>query len=216
VSKDIDRELFQIFRTNKAPADIEQLCHAFIEKKINSLELEHIAELLFSIAVNKKLRIEVPWSLLTKRMKDVGVKALSMDKLRKLLYGLRTISTGKSVGSLNRFQREKLEFVSVVVSLVEAFGGVFTAQAVGNGLYGLQRLSSGHVEVRNLLASLVPRVKSCKEDLKAQEVGNALYGLQGMSSYAPEVRELLIALLPRVKSCKDLDAQAVGNALYGL
>ena len=132
VSKDIDRELFQIFLTNKAPVEIERLCHAFMKTKLNSLELEHIADLLFSIAVNRKIRIDVPFSLLAKRMKDVGVKVLSMDKLRKLLYGLRTISTGKSVGSLNRYQREKLEFVSVAVTFVLAFNGAFNAQAVGN------------------------------------------------------------------------------------
>ena len=108
LSKEIDRELYQIFRTDKTPMNIERLFRDFITTRINSLELEHIAELLFAIALNRKLRIDIPFQLLTKRMKDIGVKTLSMETLRKLLYGLRTISTGKTVVGLSTYQREKL------------------------------------------------------------------------------------------------------------
>ena len=133
--------MYQIFRTNKAPVDIERLCRDFITTRINSLELEHIAELVFSIALNRKLRMDVPFHLLTKRMKDVGVKKLSMNHLRKLLYGLRTISIKKTAKSLNVNQKEKLEYLAVVVPLVYAFSGTFTSKAVGSALFGLNGLA---------------------------------------------------------------------------
>jgi hypothetical protein len=48
------------------------------------------------------------------------------------------------------------------------------AQAVGNALYGLQKLSSDHAEVRDVFSALAMKMRSYKEDLTAQEVGNAL------------------------------------------
>jgi hypothetical protein len=59
----------------------------------------------------------------------------------------------------------------------------------GNGLYGLQDMSSNSSEIRDLLSSLAIKVRSCKEELSAQGVGNALYGMQGMSSDCSEVRD---------------------------
>ena len=60
------------------------------------------SRLLYS-SLNRKLRIDIPFQLLTKRMKDFGAKTLSMETLRKLLYGLRTISTGKIVVGLSTY-----------------------------------------------------------------------------------------------------------------
>ena len=49
------------------------------------------------------------------------------------------------------------------------------AQAVGNGLYGLQRMES-NAAVDSLLLALTVKVEQCREKLSGQEVGNALYG----------------------------------------
>ena len=95
-------------------------------------------------------------------------------------------------------------------------GSEWTAQGVGNAIYGLQGLSNGSEEVRRLLralAKLLPRTAK----LSAQGLG-ALYGLQGMSSGAEscdELSELLRALRDMVERA-EVDGQGIGNALYGL
>ena len=57
--------------------------------------------------------------------------------------------------------------------------GELDAQAVGNALYGLQRMTDSREEVLRLLAALTPKVERC-DGLDAQAVGNALYGLRCM------------------------------------
>ena len=59
-------------------------------------------------------------------------------------------------------------------------------------------MDSEHVEVRNLLAILAPKVAGCVVPLNSQATGNALYGLQSMSSEHDEVR---IVLFEALTSC---------------
>jgi hypothetical protein len=47
----------------------------------------------------------------------------------------------------------------------------FSAQNVGNVLYGMKRMSSDRFEVRAMLSALLPKVESCREALGAQEIG---------------------------------------------
>jgi hypothetical protein len=95
--------------------------------------------------------------------------------------------------------------------------GDLKPQNVGNALYGLQKMSSDHSEVREVLSALAVKIRNCKENLDPQGVGNALYGLQKMCSDSSEVREILSALAMKIRNCKEnLDPQAVGNSLYGM
>jgi hypothetical protein len=55
------------------------------------------------------------------------------------------------------------------------------AQSIGNGLYGLQGMSSDVREVREVLAQIVAKVAQSTEPLDAQAIGNGLYGLRGHS-----------------------------------
>jgi hypothetical protein len=90
-------------------------------------------------------------------------------------------------------------------------------QAVGNALYGLQRLGWTE-EVRQMVAALTPKVLECLEyeGLDGQAVGNALYGLQTLED-STEARNLVSALTKGVRECKEmLKAQHIGNALYGI
>jgi very-short-patch-repair endonuclease/quinol monooxygenase YgiN len=78
-------------------------------------------------------------------------------------------------------------------------------------------MSSDEEEVRDILASLAPKIKQCGEEFSAQAVANALYGLQNMSSDVGEVRDVLASLAPKIEGCREqLSAQAVSNASYGL
>jgi hypothetical protein len=56
-------------------------------------------------------------------------------------------------------------------------------------------MSNDVLEVRAVLASLTPKVKSCAE-FRAQHVGSAMYGLHCMNSDELEVRAVLAHLAP--------------------
>jgi hypothetical protein len=90
-------------------------------------------------------------------------------------------------------------------------------QAIGNALYGLQQMNSGHDTVRKILAQLCRKLEESTIPFSAQAIGNSLYGLQAMTSNHYVVRRLLVALSRKIAKCPGrLSAQHVGNALYGL
>jgi len=82
-----------------------------------------------------------------------------------------------------------LYLIEAITQKVRKSKLILDSQAIGNMLYGLQRMRSDSPEVRALLRDLTPLVKTCKEPLKAQNVGNMLYGLKGMSSDCPDFIE---------------------------
>jgi hypothetical protein len=53
--------------------------------------------------------------------------------------------------------------LSALVSKVENCKELFSAQAVGNALYGMQRMSSDNNAVRDMLFALIPKIEGCKE-----------------------------------------------------
>ena len=67
------------------------------------------------------------------------------------------------------------------------------AQAVGNALYGLQRMGDSE-EVRQLLAALTPKVEQCREDLRKHDVDEAISRLSHFGD-SDEVRELIFVFL---------------------
>ena len=116
--------------------------------------------------------------------------SLDLRQLGSCLYGLQRLEPPPRLVGLLAAQAERLA--------LRVDGSEWTAQGVGNAIYGLQGLSNGSEEVRRLLralAKLLPRTAK----LSAQGLG-ALYGLQGMSSDVLEVRELLEALVGRAKT----------------
>ena len=54
-------------------------------------------------------------------------------------------------------------------------------QAVGNALFGLQRMSSDVPEVRAMLTALTAKIQGSTAELDGQAIGNALFGLQSMT-----------------------------------
>ena len=68
------------------------------------------------------------------------------------------------------------------------------AQNIGNGLYGLQRMSSDVREVREVLAQMRKKMAQSTDPLNAQAIGNSLYGLRGhklCSEWAPLLSRML-------------------------
>jgi hypothetical protein len=96
------------------------------------------------------------------------------------------------------------KLLSTITQKIHGSRAVFDAQAVGNSLYGLQHMSSDHIEVRDALTILAEKAKGCEEILNAQEVGNALYGMQSISSDCPEVLEILRVFTEKVAGCTEM------------
>jgi hypothetical protein len=97
------------------------------------------------------------------------------------LLGLRGVSSdSREVGQL-------------LNALITVMGSLrLDAQAVGNGLYGLQSMYSTRGEVRQFLTAMLSKLKRPTDRrLNAQEISNALWGLQGMNSDHLEVRRIL-------------------------
>ena len=84
------------------------------------------------------------------------------------------------------------------------------AQAVGNALYGLRRMSDSQ-EVRQLLTALTVKVQQSREELSVQAVAMSLYGLQCMGN-SQELLQLLKALAINVEQCRTLEGSQ-GEAL---
>ena len=68
-------------------------------------------------------------------------------------------------------------------------------------------MSSGVLEVQQVLAALVPKVTECSP-LDAQAVVKSLYGMKSMSSGVLDVRNVLAAILaalvPKIARCAQL------------
>jgi hypothetical protein len=102
-------------------------------------------------------------------------------------------------------------------SLVKRVGQL-DAQAVGNVLYSLQRMTSDTHEVRMLLAALAPRIEKVKQDMSPQELANAFYGMQGLDNIHQEVIQVLAALNRKLEALPptvSFTSQGIGNALSG-
>ena len=71
-------------------------------------------------------------------------------------------------------------------------------------------------EMRELLLALIPKVESCKEQLKAQEVLHALFGLMRIDESA-ELMQLFVVLIPKVETCQGhLRAHEVSDVMQRL
>jgi len=91
------------------------------------------------------------------------------------------------------------------------------AQAVGNALFGLQRMKSNSPEVRALVQAMAKKLQEEKVILDSEGIGSALYGLHRMSSDVPQVRALLSALTGCIEISEVyLSGQGIADSLYGL
>ena len=87
----------------------------------------------------------------------------------------------------------------------------------GNALWGLRNMSSEHVEVREVMAALLPHIERSSALLSGQNFGNALYAFNRMSDAFEEVRAILAALAFKLfRSSAELSGLDIGMALFGM
>lgn len=72
-------------------------------------------------------------------------------------------------------------------------------QNLANSFYGLQNMSSGHEEVRLVLAALGVKLRHFKGNFNPQEISSACFGMQNMSCFHAEVDEVVKLLTLKIK-----------------
>jgi uncharacterized protein YeeX (DUF496 family) len=91
------------------------------------------------------------------------------------------------------------------------------SRSIGSSLLGLQRLSSKHAEVRELVTVVKDKIQRSERILDGQAMGNSLFGLQRMTSNHKEVLDLVGVLADKCSMSRyPMDARELSNAFYGL
>ena len=94
-------------------------------------------------------------------------------------------------------QIEVRNLLEEISKRIETCPETFSDQNVSNCLYGLQSMSSEHVEVRKVLTALTVRMQQCS--LSPLGAGLCLYGLQGMDPANREVKDILDEVLTQAE-----------------
>ena len=127
------------------------------------------------------------------------------------LFGLRGANSEvQEVRLLIASLLEKLETEEIEFSL--------NTQEISNAIYGLQKMSSDHKEVKELLNFCREQLMNCdSRPFKGRELSNMLYGMHNMSSSNIEVRDLITVLVGKIAECTgEVTGQEIGNSLYSL
>ncbi|NBV42384.1 hypothetical protein EBR96_06420, partial [bacterium] len=83
----------------------------------------------------------------------------------------------------------------------------FNGQAIGNALYGLQRMSRS-AGTEAVLRALAGKIKDI-DDFSGQNIGLGLYGLQLMD-HSVGTEAVLLALAEKIEGIDDFNGQAIG------
>ena len=95
----------------------------------------------------------------------------------------------------------------------------FTAQGLGNALYGLQTMSDEVPETIELLSYFPDLIMSSTDPMTPRDVGNSFFGLQGFSAETDEVKNILSSLTVRMAEIPDemkYEGRDIGHCLSGL
>lgn len=129
----------------------------------------------------------------------------------------RTISSAlQGFRSMNANEPEVRMLVDAVTAHIRKFQGTMKPEGLA-AVKGLQRMSSGSVQVRNLLIEVRRLVESCTQPLWSSEVADMLSGLRSMCTSYAEVRELLTAVTAAADTCSEpFDSKNVSFAMNGI
>jgi hypothetical protein len=134
---------------------------------------------------------------------DVG----STAALSGALFALRNMHEHLGIRLLLRQVKEVMTLSS------EPFDGI----AIAHSMYGLQRMTSNTLEVRDLLKIIAVKIAESESRLSAKDVGMALFGMQGMTADKKGVRMVLRTLIQKIKECNGrFSAKDVSRSLYGM
>jgi hypothetical protein len=112
---------------------------------------------------------------------------------------------------------EVRRLLAVLAPRILDISGKLDMIAVGQALFGMQRMSSDCSEVRAVISALATQVRQCNEQFDPQAVSNTVLGMREMSSSHEVVCTLLSVLTPKIRECSDkMSAKELSNAMCGL
>lgn len=184
---------------------LRKLCQA-IQNSIGNISGRDFASAVYGLQSMTRNSIEAR-----------NVLSALTKKLRKSnLYKFSATDTGTCLFGLQGFSCEFPEVIELVKELSKKIG-VLDSQAIGNGLYGLRRMTSNVPEVLTLLATVAPAIEASTAPLSPQELSNAFFGMQGMDSDYAEVEAIVAALLTKLSACSGpFTTQGLTCSLCGL
>ena len=210
-------------RKSHLPRETAALLKSLTEKiKTNeddSLEPAKISMLLFGL---QNFTCDASGSASSTVVRDL-LKEIS-SKVSTSAPGWSGRAAGTALFGLRGGSSEVEEVRTLLATLLEKFDAeeeedfALNPQEIANALYGLQKMSSDHEEVTDILGFFRDKLMSCDaRPFKAQEISNIMYGLHRMSSSEPEVRNLINVLTEKIdESTGEFTGQDIGNSLYGL
>jgi hypothetical protein len=108
-----------------------------------------------------------------------GINNISISKF---FYGLKLQSSD------NETMLSLLRAVHPVITCPTRKLPSFNGQAISAMVYGFQRMSSKHEEIRNMISFFTSAIDSCGEVLTAQSMSSLFYGMQQFDPAHAEVR----------------------------
>ncbi len=143
----------------------------------------------------------------TREVKESLDSSWNKINISRSLHGLQKLQSTQAVQGL----------VAALTTKIGHSNATLDAQAIGNALYGLQKMDATSLAVQGLVEALKSKIVDSGAILNVQAIGNALYGLQKMDATSLAAQGLVAALKTKIlDSGAILNAQAIGNALYGL
>ena len=95
----------------------------------------------------------------------------------------------------------------------------FTAQGLGNALYGLQSMSDEVQETIDLLSYFPELIMKSTDPMTPRDIGNSFFGLQGFTADTDIVKNILSSLTVRMTEIPDemkFEGRDIGHCLSGL
>lgn len=209
----------------------KKLLRIIVDKCDSSIEISNInqfSEISYGLQGLKSQHKEVKALLhmLTSCLKNSSLyKNIHNENGNKKMFPISHREIGCTLYGLKNFNsvdKEVLDYIQHLNSVINNCNVTFDGQAISNCLYGLKECSTNQIEVCQLLDTIHRKI--C-ENIYANnciymtplEISNALYGMNKMSSSSACARDMLYTVRHQIVQNKDqFNTRDISNALYGL
>lgn len=207
--KALTKEIVGHFAKRTTPEEDEKFSKMLISKEMSSqIDGMNVLTLLFQCARFKKnVNTFIESKLILEKLQSWERQWNEID-VSTFMYGIQSLECISDVdGLLLKFAATKVKQSNAELS----------SRAIGNALYGLNKITSDTVGVPELAAALAEKIQQSPSNLNGQDIGIGLYGMQGLSASIAEIGLLIEAVAAKIEGSEaELDGQALSNALYGL
>jgi len=168
----VNEKIINIFSKNHNGTNVDYILdlNILLAEHRKDLNLVHVATLLHrSARIRFPIETCIPLNLLIEVIENNSTsRSPRANEIAQILYGLRLMSIEETVGVI--------DLIRAVKSKLRQCKEVFMSREIALSLYGLQRFSSSHYEVRSLLILLAKKFTESNATLNGQEISNSLFG----------------------------------------